>query len=286
MAQGGGSDDRHACLQPCCMADGACARAILGSRDNVRAALDAREKVMVTINTRSYGRAADGLRPVKVTRNYLEHAYGSCLIECGDTKVLCAATIEDTVPAWMKGKGRGWVTAEYAMLPAATSKRTPRETNGRKGRSQEIQRLIGRSLRAAVDMKLLGEVTVTLDCDVIQADGGTRTASITGAWIALHDALETWKNAGRIRSNPIISQIAAVSVGMVDGRVLLDLDYHEDSRAEIDMNLVMNANGEFIEVQGTGERATFDRGRLDSLLDVGQKGIYELLQIQRDALGL
>ncbi|MGI6220968.1 MAG: ribonuclease PH [Coriobacteriales bacterium] len=241
---------------------------------------------MVTINTRSFGRGADGLRPVKVTRNYLENAYGSCLIECGNTRVLCAATIEDTVPSWMKGKGRGWVTAEYAMLPAATSKRTPRETNGRKGRSQEIQRLIGRSLRAAVDMKVLGEATVTLDCDVIQADGGTRTASITGAWIALHDALETWKNAGRIKANPIVSQIAAVSVGMVDGRVLLDLDYHEDSRAEIDMNLVMNANGEFIEVQGTGERATFNRGRLDSLLDVGEKGLYELLQIQRDALGL
>lgn len=241
---------------------------------------------MVTINMRSYGRPVDGLRPVKVTRNYLENAYGSCLIECGDTKVLCAATIEDSVPSWMKGKGKGWVTAEYAMLPAATNKRTPRETNGRKGRSLEIQRLIGRSLRAAVDMKLLGEVTVTLDCDVIQADGGTRTASITGAWIALYDALETWKNAGRVRTNPVISQIAAVSVGMVDGRVLLDLDYHEDSRAEIDMNLVMNANGEFIEVQGTGERATFSRGRLDSLLDIGEKGLYELLQIQRDAVGL
>ena len=237
------------------------------------------------MSTRSFGRADDAARPVSITRDYLDHAYGSCLIECGGTKVLCAASIDDSVPSWMKGGGKGWVTAEYAMLPAATSKRTPRETNGRKGRSHEIQRLIGRSLRAAVDMRLLGECTVTLDCDVIQADGGTRTASITGAWIALHDALEKWRRAGRLKADPIISQIAAVSVGMVDGRVLLDLDYHEDSHAEIDMNLVMNDRGEFIEVQGTGERATFDRGRLDQLLDVGQKGLYELLRIQREAIG-
>ena len=176
------------------------------------------------------------------------------------------------------------MTAEYAMLPAATNKRTSRETHGQKGRSQEIQRLIGRSLRAAVDMKLLGECTVTIDCDVIQADGGTRTASITGAWVALYMALETWHRAGKVRANPVISQVAAVSVGMVDGRILLDLDYREDSRAEIDMNLVMNAAGEFVEVQGTGERATFDRGRLDALLDIGQKGLLELQQLQREAL--
>lgn len=233
---------------------------------------------------RSYGRAEDELRPVKMERGVLKNAYGSCFIECGETKVLCAATIEDTVPGWMRGKGKGWVTAEYAMLPASTAKRSPRETNGKKGRSQEIQRLIGRSLRASVDMKLLGECTVTVDCDVIQADGGTRTASVTGAWVALHDALETWRKAGKVRSNPVYSQIAAVSVGMVDGKLLLDLDYHEDSRAEIDMNLVMNSNGEFVEVQGTGERATFDRGRLDSLLDIGQKGLYELLEMQSKAL--
>ncbi|MGI6217632.1 MAG: ribonuclease PH [Coriobacteriales bacterium] len=237
------------------------------------------------MGNRSFGREADGMRPVKITRNFIKNTYGSCLIECGDTKVICTATIEETVPSWMKGNGKGWVTAEYAMLPAATAKRTPRETNGRKGRSMEIQRLIGRSLRAAVDMKLLGESTVTLDCDVIQADGGTRTASITGAWVALHDALETWKNAGKVRVNPVISQIAAVSVGMVDGRVLLDLDYHEDSRAEIDMNLVMNSKGEFVEVQGTGERATFDRHRLDQLLDVGTKGLNELLALQREVIG-
>ena len=240
---------------------------------------------MIT-NKRSFGRDVDGLRPVTIERNILKNAYGSCLIECGDTKVLCAATIADTVPAWMNGKGKGWVTAEYAMLPAATSKRTPRETKGKNGRSMEIQRLIGRSLRAAVDMRVLGECTVTLDCDVIQADGGTRTASITGAWVALYDALETWKNAGKVRANPVISQIAAVSVGMVDGRILLDLDYHEDSKAEIDMNLVMNSNDEFVEVQGTGERATFDRGRMDQLLDMGQKGLHELLQLQRDVLGI
>ncbi len=236
------------------------------------------------IGNRSFDRADDELRPVKISRNILKNAYGSCLVECGDTKVLCAVTIEESVPGWMKGKGKGWVTAEYAMLPAATTKRTPRETNGRKGRSQEIQRLIGRSLRGAVDMKMLGECTVTVDCDVIQADGGTRTASITGAWVALHDALETWHKAGKVRTVPLISQIAAVSVGMVDGKILLDLDYHEDSKAEIDMNLVMNDKGEFIEVQGTGERATFDRGRLDKLLDVGQLGLYELLELQRKAL--
>ncbi len=232
------------------------------------------------LNQRSYDRQADELRPVKIEKGVLKTAFGSCLIECGDTKVLCAATIDDNVPAWMRGKGKGWVTAEYAMLPASTAKRSPRETNGKKGRSHEIQRLIGRSLRSAVDMKLLGECTVTVDCDVIQADGGTRTASITGAWVALNEALLRWKRAGKVRANPVISQIAAVSVGMVDGKLLLDLDYHEDSRAEIDMNLVMNANREFIEIQGTGERATFDRGRLDSLLDIGQKGLDELLKKQ------
>lgn len=236
------------------------------------------------ISERSYKRDGEGLRPVKITRNYLKNCYGSCLIECGDTKVLCAASIEDGVASWLKGKGRGWVTAEYAMLPASTAKRTRRETNGQKGRSQEIQRLIGRSLRSAVDLSLLGEVTVTLDCDVIQADGGTRTASITGAWVALHDALGTWRKAGKLKANPLIAQIAAVSVGIVDGKILLDLDYHEDSRAEIDMNLVANADREFVEVQGTGERATFDRHRLDRLLDTGQKGLDGLLELQKAAI--
>ena len=234
---------------------------------------------------RSFNRGDDGLRPVTIETGVLKNAYGSCFMECGDTRVLCAATIEENVPSWMRGGGRGWVTAEYSMLPASTSKRSPRETNGRKGRTQEISRLIGRSLRAAVDTRLMGEITVTLDCDVIQADGGTRTASVTGAWIALHEALRRWHDAGKVRANPVISQIAAVSVGMVGGRLLLDLDYVEDSHAEIDMNLVMNANGEFIEIQGTGERATFGRGRLDSMLDLGEKGLCELLELQNRAIG-
>jgi ribonuclease PH len=230
------------------------------------------------------GRADDALRPVAFTRDFIKSAFGSCLVEFGDTKVLCVASIESGVPHWLKGSGKGWVTAEYAMLPAAGPRRSRRETNGQKGRTHEIQRLIGRSLRAVVNLDILGEITVTVDCDVIQADGGTRTAGICGAWLALHDALGSWMRAGRLRANPVFGQIAAVSVGMVDGRVLLDLDYREDSRAEIDMNLVMNANGEFIEVQGTGERTTFDRARLDALLDIGTVGLHQLLAVQRAVL--
>lgn len=234
---------------------------------------------------RSYDRGPGQLRPVSIERNVLREVPGSCLICCGDTKVLCAATIEERVSMWRKGSGLGWVTAEYAMLPASTPKRTPRETHGRKGRSQEIERLIGRSLRTAVDMgELGGEVTITLDCDVIQADGGTRTASITGAWVALHDALETWRRAGKIKGNPLHNQIAAVSVGMVDGELLCDLDYTEDSNAEIDMNLVMNERGEFVEIQGTGERTPFSRKRLDKLLDMGEAGIRELMAAQKAAI--
>ncbi len=236
------------------------------------------------ISQRSFGRTDDMLRPITVTRNYLKSPYGSCLIECGDTRVLCAATIEEGVGGWLKGRGKGWITAEYAMLPASTASRTRREINGQKGRTQEIQRLIGRALRSAVDLSTLGEITITIDCDVIQADGGTRTASITGAWIALKDALDTWRKAGKLKADPLVTPLAAVSVGMVDGRILLDLDYYEDSRAEIDMNLVMNEHGEFIEVQGTGERTTFDRHRLNRLLDSGEKGLYELLDLQRRAL--
>ncbi|MDR2587022.1 MAG: ribonuclease PH [Coriobacteriales bacterium] len=233
------------------------------------------------IATRSNNRANDALRPVTFTRDYLKSPFGSCLVEFGDTRVLCAASIEESVPGWLKGTGTGWVTAEYAMLPASGSKRSRRETNGQKGRTHEIQRLIGRSLRSVVDLRALGEVTVTLDCDVIQADGGTRTASICGAWIALRDALNAWANAGKLKASPVFGQVAAISVGLVDGKVLLDLDYREDSRAEIDMNLVMNAEGEFIEVQGTGERTTFDRARLDEMLDVGTKGLWDLLAAQR-----
>lgn len=233
---------------------------------------------------RSYNRMDDELRPVTFTRDYLKNVYGSCLVEFGDTRVLCAATIEESVPSWLKGTGKGWVTAEYSMLPASSTKRTRRETNGQKGRTHEIQRLIGRSLRAVVNLDALGEITVTLDCDVIQADGGTRTASICGAWVALSDALAAWTNAGKLKNNPLFGQVAAVSVGMVNGRLLLDLDYREDSQAEIDMNLVMTAQGEFIEVQGTGERTTFDRARLDALLDRGTKGLTDLLAAQQAAL--
>lgn len=233
---------------------------------------------------RANGRADDEMRPVVFTRDYLKSPFGSCLVEFGDTKVLCAASIEESVPGWLKGSGKGWVTSEYAMLPASGSRRSRRETNGQKGRTHEIQRLIGRSLRSVINLDVLGEITITIDCDVIQADGGTRTASICGGWLALHDALAAWSRAGRIRSNPVFGQVAAVSVGMVDGRILLDLDYREDARAEIDMNLVMNADGEFIEVQGTGERATFDRARLDELLDRGTGGLRTLLAAQRAAL--
>ena len=187
---------------------------------------------------RANGRAANELRPVKLTRGVMKHAHGSCLAEFGDTRVLCAATIEEGVPGWRKGAKAGWVTAEYAMLPTSTGKRCKREHANRKGRSMEIERLIGRSLRTVVNMKALGEYTVTVDCDVIQADGGTRTASITGAWVALHDALAMWAEAGKIERIPLIGQVAAISMGVVDGNTLLDLDYSEDSHAEVDMNLV------------------------------------------------
>ena len=200
------------------------------------------------------GRAENEMRPVTLTRNVMKNALGSCLAEFGDTRVLCAATIEEDVPRWRKGAHAGWVTAEYAMLPASTSRRTKRETPARKGRSMEIERLIGRSLRTVVNLRALDEITVTVDCDVIQADGGTRTASITGAWVALHDALLAWVQAGRIARLPLTGQVAAISMGMVDGRLLLDLDYPEDSQAEVDMNLVGTDDGRIVEIQGTGER--------------------------------
>ena len=234
---------------------------------------------------RSFGRSPEEKRPTKITRHYLDNVPGSCLIETGNTKVLCAVTIEERVKSWRKGSGAGWVTAEYAMLPAATAKRSSREHLTRKGRSMEIERLIGRSLRTAVDLSGLGgEVTFTVDCDVLQADGGTRTASITGAWIALHDAIQMWPAAGKIKGNPLLDQIAAISVGQVDGRVLLDLDYQEDSRAEVDLHLVMNGKGEIIEVQGPGERCPFDRAKLERMLDVAAVGIEQLLEEQRRAV--
>ena len=236
--------------------------------------------------TRMDGRMADEMRHVKITKHFQRYPAGSVLIEVGNTKVICAASIEERVPFFLKGSGQGWVTAEYSLLPSSTLTRTARESmRGHvSGRTQEIQRLIGRSLRSVVDMKALGERTVLIDCDVIQADGGTRTASITGAWVALHDALAMWVEAGKIERIPLTGQVAAISMGVVDGNTLLDLDYSEDSHAEVDMNLVATDTGEMIELQGTGEQAPFDRKRLNALLDLGDKGIAELIKLQRQAL--
>ena len=238
-----------------------------------------------TPRERSYGRAFDQMRPVTLTPGVMKNADGSCLAEFGDTRVICTASIEEGVPQWRRGQKAGWVTAEYAMLPASTNRRTPREQRGRKGRSMEIERLIGRSLRTVVDLRHLGELTVTCDCDVIQADGGTRTASITGAWVALHQALSAWVERDRIHRMPLTGQVAAISMGEVDGQLLLDLDYPEDSRAQVDMNLVGTADGRIVEVQGTGERASFDRTQLDALLDLGQAGIAQLVQLQAEVTG-
>lgn len=234
---------------------------------------------------RPSGRAADEMRPVTLTPGVMKNAAGSCLAEFGDTRVLCSASVEEGVPAWRKGAHAGWVTAEYAMLPAAGNRRTPREYRGRKGRSMEIERLIGRSLRSVCRLDRLGEVTITLDCDVIQADGGTRTASITGAWVALHQALMGMVEKGRLPRLPLTGQVAAVSAGFVDGIALLDLDYPEDSHAEVDLNLVGTGDGRIVEVQGTGERATIDRAQLDKLLDLSQAGIARLARLQSEVTG-
>ena len=234
---------------------------------------------------RSLGRGADQLRPVRITRGYTIHAEGSVLIEFGATKVLCTASVEEKVPGHKKGSGEGWVTAEYGMLPRATHTRGAREAARGKqsGRTQEIQRLIGRSLRAALDLTALGERTVTLDCDVLQADGGTRTASVTGAYVALVDACALLVQRRGIK-NPLHGQVAAVSVGMVGGQPVLDLDYHEDSTAETDMNVVMNNGGGFIEVQGTAEGHALRRDELDQLLALATAGTARLFELQREAL--
>jgi ribonuclease PH len=215
----------------------------------------------------------------------MKNAGGSCLAEFGDTRVLCSATIEDGVPAWRKGTHAGWVTAEYAMLPAAGTRRTPREYKGRKGRSMEIERLIGRSLRAVTRLDKIEDLTVTIDCDVIQADGGTRTASVTGAWVALYEALMARVNANKLNRLPLTGQVAAISMGVVGGELLLDLDYPEDSHADVDMNLVGTDTGGIVEVQGTGERALLDRGQLNDLLDMGQAAIARLVDIQNQVTG-
>lgn len=235
---------------------------------------------MAKNDERSYGRAANEMRPVTLTREVLKNAAGSCMVEFGDTRVLCAATVEEVQPPWRRGSREGWVTAEYAMLPASTNRRSPREYRGRKGRSMEIERLIGRSLRTVVDLRALGERTVTVDCDVIQADGGTRTASITGAWVALHDALRELTRSGVLPRIPLTGQVAAVSMGIVEGRALLDLDYREDSHAQVDMNIVGTADGRIIELQGTGEQTPFDREQLDELLGLGQMGTAQLIELQ------
>lgn len=231
-------------------------------------------------------RRPDELRPVQLTRGWAKHAEGSCLIEVGDTKVLCTASVENGVPPFLKGSGTGWVTAEYGMLPRSTGTRMPRAaTKGKNdGRTIEIQRLIGRSLRAAIDTKLLGERTVTLDCDVLQADGGTRTAAITGAWVALCEALAKTKRDGALKNWPLADQVAAVSVGIVNNQEVLDLRYVEDSKASVDMNVVMTAKGRLIEVQASGEGATFSREELDGLLTLAQIGIGELAQLQQQAV--
>ena len=232
-------------------------------------------------------RKIDELRQVNIIRNYIKHAEGSVLIEMGDTKVICTASVDDKVPPFKKGTGEGWVTAEYSMLPRSTQVRNPRDISKLKlsGRSQEIQRLIGRSLRSVVDFSLLGERQIIIDCDVIQADGGTRTASITGGFIALFDACMSLLNEGKIEKLPISNLVAAVSVGIVDGVEMLDLCYEEDSNAMVDMNVVMTDSGEFIEVQATGEQSSFNRMQMDKLIFLAQKGITELLQIQRNILG-
>lgn len=230
------------------------------------------------------GRKADELRKTKITRNYIKSAEGSVLIEMGDTKVLCTATVENSVPPFLRGKGTGWVTAEYAMLPRSSPQRISRERSKVGGRTHEIQRLIGRSLRSVIDMKALGERTMLLDCDVIQADGGTRTASITGAYIALVDALRHIKKQGMINTMPVKDYLAAVSVGIVAGKAMLDLCYTEDSTAETDMNLVMTGAGKIVEVQGTAEGDPFSKTELHKLLALGEKGIKALIRKQREAL--
>ena len=242
----------------------------------------------MTFEHRPSGRAVDQLRSIRITRQYTKHAEGSVLIECGDTKVICTASIEEKVPPFLKGKGQGWLTAEYGMLPRSTHTRMDREAARGKqtGRTQEIQRLIGRSLRAAFDLEAFGERTLHLDCDVIQADGGTRTASITGAMVAAYDAFNALVGRGVVAAVPVRHFVAAISVGVYRGMPVLDLDYVEDSDCDTDMNVVMTEAGHFIEVQGTAEGAAFDRAGMNRLLDLAQRGISDLVKLQRQALGL
>jgi ribonuclease PH len=236
--------------------------------------------------TRIDGRRPDELRPVRITRNWLDHAEGSVLVEFGRTRVLVAASVTEGVPRWRKGSGLGWVTAEYAMLPRATNERSQRESSKGRigGRTHEISRLVGRSLRAVIDYRALGENTIVLDCDVLQADGGTRTASITGAYVALADAVSWLRDRGALVAEPLTGSLSAVSVGIVGGECLLDLCYEEDSTADVDLNVVLSGDGKFIEVQGTAEGQPFDRGLLDRLLDLGVTGCEQLSRVQQESL--
>lgn len=240
------------------------------------------------MSSRSYGRSASDLRPVSFQRDYTEFAAGSVLVTFGRTRVLCTASIDEDVPRWMKNSGKGWVTAEYSMLPGATPERVDREAAKGKqsGRTQEIQRLIGRALRGVVDMRALGERQIKIDCDALQADGGTRTASICGAYVALHDACTRLVQSGAIKKHPITAGIAAISAGIVGGVPMLDLDYSEDSTADVDMNIVMTSDGRFVELQGTAEAAAFSRAELDALLGLGEAGIREILSMQQQSLAV
>ena len=233
------------------------------------------------------GRNNEQIRPVKIIRNYLKHAEGSVLIEMGDTKVICTASVDEKVPPFIKGTGKGWITSEYGMLPRSTEVRKPRESARGKidGRTMEIQRLIGRALRSIVNLEKLGEITIFIDCDVIQADGGTRTASITGSFVALVDALYMLVQQEKLEEMPLNGYIAAVSVGIKDGEAILDLNYAEDSTCQVDMNMVMTDRGEFIEIQGTGEESPFNKVQLREMMELAEKGIYELIEIQKQSLG-
>jgi len=236
--------------------------------------------------TRTDGRANDEIRPIKITRHYVKYAEGSCLIEVGDTRVICTATVEEKTPVFLKGTGSGWITAEYGMIPRSCQTRAPRDAGklSVSGRTQEIQRLVGRSLRSIVDLHALGERTIWLDCDVIQADGGTRTASVNGAFVALVDALNGLKKQGIVKKLPINDLIGAVSVGVVENEECLDLSYQEDSHAAVDMNVIMTASGRYVEIQGTAETMPFSRNRLNKLLDFAQKGVNDIVAQLREAL--
>jgi ribonuclease PH len=233
--------------------------------------------------TRIDGRGVDKIRKVTITRNYIKYPEGSCLIELGSTKVICTASVEETVPPFLRNSGTGWVTAEYGMLPRSCNSRIPRGKDS--GRTYEIQRLVGRTLRSVTDMKALGERTIWIDCDVIQGDGGTRTAAITGSFIALVDALQKLKKDGVINRVPVADYVAATSVGILDGNLILDLCYEEDSKAEVDMNVIMTGSGDFIEIQGTAERKPFSKEKMDAMLELAKKGINELFIVQRKLVG-